>query len=91
MTCKCVTPTGFAYSSGCSAILNVLSLIKPGDVVLAVDDVYGGTNCILKQYGEKFGIQTEFLDLCKLEHFEAALKPNTKVKISKPIQTEEGY
>src|SRR5579862_1729061 len=34
---------GFAFASGMAAIATVLELLKPGDHVLAMDDLYGGT------------------------------------------------
>ncbi len=34
---------GFAFASGMAAIGTVLELLSPGDHVLAMDDLYGGT------------------------------------------------
>ena len=34
---------GFAFSSGMGAITTVMHLLSPGDRIVAVDDVYGGT------------------------------------------------
>src|SRR5258705_10939772 len=34
---------GFAYASGLAAITNILMLLKSGDHIISIDDVYGGT------------------------------------------------
>src|SRR5579871_4681789 len=38
---------GFAFASGMAAIATILELLKPGDHLIAVDDLYGGTYRIL--------------------------------------------
>ena len=39
----------FAFSSGMAAADAVLSLLKPGDTVLAIDDLYGGTRRLFEK------------------------------------------
>lgn len=50
--------SAYAFGSGMAAIDAVLKLLKPGDHVLAVNDLYGGTfrmfDKIYKQYGISF-------------------------------------
>ena len=41
----------FAFSSGMAAADAVLSLLKPGDTVLAIDDLYGGTRRLFEKIG----------------------------------------
>jgi cystathionine gamma-synthase len=51
---------GFAFSSGMGATTTVMHLVSPGDRVVAVNDVYGGTYRLLsKVYGPK-GYDVEF-------------------------------
>src|SRR5689334_14033139 len=40
---------GFAFASGMAAIATVLELLNPGDHVIAVDDLYGGTYRLLER------------------------------------------
>jgi cystathionine gamma-lyase len=40
---------GFAFSSGLAATATCLELLDAGDVVLAMDDLYGGTNRLFNQ------------------------------------------
>jgi cystathionine beta-lyase/cystathionine gamma-synthase len=47
---------GLAFASGMAATDAILRLLKPGDEVLAIDDLYGGTFRILKQVFEPVGI-----------------------------------
>jgi len=53
-----VGTSAYAFGSGMAAIDAVLKLLKPGDHVLAVNDLYGGTfrmfDKIYKQYGISF-------------------------------------
>src|SRR3989338_5648948 len=46
---------GFVYSSGLAAITNILLLLKSGDHVIAIDDVYGGTRRLFNQVFRNFG------------------------------------
>ena len=69
----------FAVSSGCAAITIVLHLLEPGDHVLAVDDMYGGTYRLFESIFRKNGIQFSYVDMTKIENFEKALKKNTKL------------
>lgn len=70
---------GFAYSSGLSAITNVLLLLQEGDHVLSIDDVYGGTRRLFTRVFEKFGIEFSFVDFVKGEDIKDHIKENTKL------------
>jgi len=45
-----------AVGSGMSALDLILRLVKPGDTVLAGDDLYGGTNRLLGWLGTDGGV-----------------------------------
>src|ERR1700716_2477652 len=47
--------TGIAFSSGLAAIDAVVKLLKSGDEIIAVDDIYGGTFRLFTRIYEKFG------------------------------------
>jgi cystathionine beta-lyase/cystathionine gamma-synthase len=70
---------GLAYSSGMAAIDNILKLLKPGDHVLASNDVYGGTYRIFKRVYEDYGITFSFVEMSDLDAVRAALKPSTRM------------
>ncbi len=70
---------GFAFASGCAATTTLLHMLKAGDHVLAMDDMYGGTFRLFDKVLRHNGIEFSFVDLTKPETFEAAVKPNTKM------------
>ncbi|UOF00500.1 cystathionine gamma-synthase [Bdellovibrio reynosensis] len=70
---------GFAFASGCAATTTILHLLKGGDHVVAMDDMYGGTFRLFDKVLKHDGMEFSFVDLTKVENFEKALKPNTKM------------
>ena len=51
------------FGSGIAATDAVLRLLKPGDKILASQDLYGGTYRILTQVFAPYGIEVQFVDL----------------------------
>lgn len=71
---------GFAFASGMAATATVLELLQPGDHILAMDDLYGGTYRILERVRKRSaGLEISFVDFTQFEKIEAALRPNTKM------------
>lgn len=71
---------GFAFASGMAAIGTILELLNPGDHVIAIDDVYGGTYRILERVRKRSaGLEVSFVDLCDIEKLTAAIRPNTRM------------
>lgn len=70
---------GFAFASGCAATTTILHLLKGGDHVIAMDDMYGGTFRLFDKVLRHDGMDFSFVDLTKVENFEKAVKPNTKM------------
>lgn len=68
-----------AFSSGLATTDAILHTLKPGDHVVACDDVYGGTFRIFDKVYRKQGIDFTFVDLSDLKKAEAAFRPNTKL------------
>lgn len=68
-----------AFTSGMAAINCCLELFSPGDHIICSEDLYGGTNRILKTVFGKNGIQYSFLDTTKIRNIAEALRPETKV------------
>ena len=54
--------TGIAFSSGLAAIDAVVKLLKSGDEIVAVDDIYGGAYRLFTQVYQQFGIKVHFVD-----------------------------
>lgn len=63
-----------AFASGLAAEHAVLSLLRPGDRVIAGEDLYGGTARLLRQVFAPLGITTTFVDTTDAEAIEAALR-----------------
>lgn len=70
----------FAFASGMAAIATILDLLQPGDHVLAVDDLYGGTYRLFENVRKRSaGLQFTFMDFSDPAALEAAITPNTKL------------
>jgi len=70
----------FGFASGMAAITTVaLSLLKKGDHVLAVEDLYGGTRRLFDRIMHNFGVEFTYVEGSKPEDFEAATRQETKI------------
>jgi len=71
---------GFAFASGLAAINTVLELLTPGDHVIGMDDLYGGTVRLFSQVKQRSaGLQFSFVDLTQLDNLSSHIKPETKL------------
>jgi cysteine-S-conjugate beta-lyase len=70
---------GIAFGSGLAAIDAVVKLLKAGDEILAVDDLYGGALRLFTQVYEKFGIKLNQVDTTNVENVFNTITPNTKL------------
>lgn len=68
-----------AFGSGLAAIDAVVKLLKTGDEILAVDDIYGGAFRLFTQVYEKFGIKVNYVDTTDVENIFNAITPRTKL------------
>ncbi|XP_024134495.1 cystathionine gamma-lyase [Oryzias melastigma] len=68
-----------AFASGLAATVTVTHLLKSGDGIVCMDDVYGGTNRYFQRIAVGLGLDISFADCTKPELLKAALKPNTKI------------
>ena len=71
--------TGVAFGSGLAAIDAVVKLLKQGDEIVAVDDIYGGAYRLFTQVYEKFGIKVHYVDSTSAENVFNAITPQTKL------------
>lgn len=70
----------FAFASGMAAIATVLELLKPGDHIIAMDDLYGGTYRLLDKVRKRSaGLQISFVDLTKAETIQSHIRPETRM------------
>ncbi|MFQ5445726.1 MAG: trans-sulfuration enzyme family protein, partial [Saprospiraceae bacterium] len=53
---------GVAFGSGLAAIDAVVKLLKQGDEIIAVDDIYGGAFRLFTHIFQKFGISIKYVD-----------------------------
>lgn len=84
------TETANVSASGMGAITPVLmQLCGAGDHVVSSRTIYGGTYAFLKNFIPRFGVETTFVDITKLDVVEAAITKNTKVlyceSVSNPL------
>ena len=70
---------GLAFASGLAAIDAVLKLLKSGDEIVAVDDIYGGAFRLFEQVYKKFGIRVHYVDAANPENIFNALNKNTRL------------
>ncbi|KAA0712994.1 Cystathionine gamma-lyase [Triplophysa tibetana] len=68
-----------AVASGLAATLTITHLLKTGDGIVCMNDVYGGTNRYFRKIAGEVGLDVSFADCTTLELLKAALKPNTKM------------
>lgn len=70
---------GFAFASGCAATTTILAMLKKGDHVVAMDDMYGGTFRLFDKVIRHQGIDFSYTDLTQIQNFEKTLTPQTKM------------
>lgn len=67
-----------AFSSGMAAITALMELFRPGDRIIATDDLYGGSIRLFRSISEKNGLRFDFADTSDLSEIEKKLTPETK-------------
>ena len=69
----------FVFSSGLAAQSAVLELLKPGDHIIAFDDLYGGTFRLLEEIKTKTsGLEISYVDYNKID-LKNVIRKNTKL------------
>lgn len=69
----------YAFASGLAAIDAVVKLLKAGDEIIAVDDIYGGAFRLFTHIYQKFGINVTYVDATYSHNVAAAITPKTKL------------
>ena len=70
---------GLAFSSGLAAVDAVLMTLRPGDEVIAGDDLYGGTRRLFTTHYAPLGIHFHFVDTQDAANVAAALNERTRL------------
>lgn len=70
---------GLAFGSGLAAIDCVLKLLSPGDEVIAVDDLYGGSYRMFTRLFEKYQLKFTFIGFDNFEELESVITDKTKL------------
>lgn len=74
------TDSALIFGSGMAAISTLfMSFLKQGDHVVVQNTLYGGTVNFIKKELPKYGIEYTFTDNYKLDDFEKAIQPNTRL------------
>jgi len=69
----------FCFSSGIAAIAAVARLLRPGDEILAGDDLYGGSYRLFSKILNRSGIEVRYSDATDLESFRRDISPRTRL------------
>ena len=71
---------GYGFSSGVAAISACVELLEPGDHVIAMDDLYGGTVRLFNEIKTKSqGITVTYVDMTDFDNVEKAFTNKTKM------------
>lgn len=70
---------GLCFSSGMGAADAVIKLLRPGDEVIATDDLYGGTYRMFTKVFAHYGIVFHFIDMHDLDLVKNTINANTKM------------
>lgn len=70
---------GLAFASGLAATSAVLSVLRPGDQVVAAADLYGGTYRLFEQVYRPMGISFTYVDGRNSLEFQDAVTSDTKL------------
>lgn len=74
------TEAGMVFSSGLSAIFNVVATAaKTGEHIVSDNTIYGGTFALFKNVLPRFGIETTFIDAANLDELSSAIRENTRL------------
>lgn len=70
---------GLCFSSGQGAEDAIIKLLRPGDEVIATDDLYGGSYRMFTKIFEHFGIVFHFVDMGDAQHIRKHINQKTKM------------
>jgi cysteine-S-conjugate beta-lyase len=69
----------FAFASGLAALTAVTRLLKPGDEILVIDDVYGGTCRLFSKILKRSGVSVRYVHGTAVEEFARVFSERTRL------------
>src|SRR5581483_733846 len=69
----------FCFASGMAAITAVTRLLRPGDEIVACDDLYGGTLRLFSRILKGRGIETRYVDFAEPGALQSAISERTRL------------
>ena len=80
-----------ATASGMSAqLVTMMTLLEPGDEIVASSHLYGGTRTQFTHTFKKLSVEAHFVEPDDLEAWEAAITPSTKALYGETIGNPQG-
>jgi len=70
---------GICFASGVAATDAILRCLRPGEHVIASNDLYGGTYRLMREVFGPFGIESSFVDMSDAGNVEQAIRPSTRL------------
>jgi cystathionine gamma-lyase len=70
---------GLCFSSGMGAADAIIKLLRPGDEVIATDDLYGGSYRMFEKVFSHFGIKFHYVDMGNASAVKKAMNDKTKM------------
>ncbi|TLU85948.1 MAG: aminotransferase class I/II-fold pyridoxal phosphate-dependent enzyme [Chlorobium sp.] len=70
---------GLAFASGVAATMAALQVLKPGDHIVAGNDIYGGSYRIFEQLLRPWGVTTTYTESESTQSYAACVTPATKM------------
>ena len=71
---------GYGFSSGVAAISACVELLSPGDHIIAMDDLYGGSVRLFNEIKSiSQGIEVTYVDMTDINNVKDSLKESTKM------------
>jgi cystathionine beta-lyase/cystathionine gamma-synthase len=67
------------FASGCAAMDAVIKMFRPGDQIIASNDLYGGTYRLFTKVFEPFGIDFSFVDMTNINEVKEAATDDAKL------------
>ncbi len=67
------------FASGVAAMDAVIKMLRPGDHVIASDDLYGGSYRLFTSVFEPYGIEFSFINMTDLDLVKNSVKQSTKL------------
>lgn len=76
----CGAEDALVFGSGSAAMAaGIMNAVQAGEHVVSVAKPYSWTNKLLKNMLSRYGVETTMIDGTRIEHWEAAIQPNTKL------------